>query len=189
MNYILSDANLYNKDEKQSAKIISNVQIMSGAILIPLVLVGGLMYDLFGRKLTVMVTFLFAAISTILVPFVSPNIPVYDICRIILNEALTFIICNPFINDYVKAQGRGKATALQSIGLTAGNLASVGVLFTITEEMMTNRYYSYSLLGGLQVLWAVILYCMIDEPDIFTEAEARREGKKSFCGKLCSKLR
>ena len=59
----------------------------------------------------------------------------------------------------------------------------------MTEEMLTNRYVSYGLLASLQIVWAILLFFMIDEPDIFTEAEARRESKKTFCGKLCSKLR
>ena len=54
---------------------------------------------------------------------------------------------------------------------------------------MTNRVYSYGVLAVLQVLWATILFFMIDEPDIFSEAEARREKRKTFCGKLWSKLR
>ena len=66
---------------------------------------------------------------------------------------------------------------------------SVAFLFTITEEVLTNRYVSYGLLAALQVIWAIALVFMVDEPDIFTEAEANREAKKTFCGKLSSKLR
>ena len=66
---------------------------------------------------------------------------------------------------------------------------SVAFLFTITEEVLTNRYVSYGLLAALQVIWAIVLVLMVDEPDIFTEAEANREAKKKFCSKLFSKLR
>ena len=61
------------------------------------------MFDLLGRKKTVSLTFLFGAISTVLVPIVSPNILAYDFCRIIFTNTLVFMVTNPFINDYVKA--------------------------------------------------------------------------------------
>ena len=112
MNYIVSDADYFHKNKSETARIVSNSSTYSAIIAIPLVLVGGLMYDLLGRRATVCLAFLFGAISTIGVPLVSPSIAGYNVMRVVFNEAAIFLITNPFVNDYVKAQSRGKATAV-----------------------------------------------------------------------------
>lgn len=67
------------------------------------------------------------------------------------------------------------------IGLTAGNLISIGGLFTLTESL-ANKTLAYGILAALQLLWAVLLYLMITEPDIRNEKEERHKNKKGFCG-------
>ena len=101
---------------------------------------------------------------------------------------MVVMLSNPFINDYVTVQSRGVATGFQTLGLTVGNLLSVGGLFTITE-MFDNKLYSYGILAILQVIWAIACWFMITEPDVRNEKEAKRHGRKSFCGKLGSMLR
>ena len=54
---------------------------------------------------------------------------------------------------------------------------------------MTNKIASYTFLSILQVIWAVLLWWMIDEPDVKDEKETRHHEKKSFCGKLFSMLK
>jgi hypothetical protein len=55
---------------------------------------------------------------------------------------------NPFINDYVKVQFRGKAMGLQSFGMVVGNLVSVAGVFTLTRNMK-NQTYAFLLLGTM----------------------------------------
>lgn len=155
---------------------------------IPLVLVIGFLYDLVGRKYTTVVNFMVGAITTFLIPVVAPSVLGYDIVRVIFIQTMVVMLSNPFINDYVTVQSRGVATGFQTIGLTFGNLLSVGGLFTITE-MFDNKLYSYGILAILQVIWAVLCWFMITEPDVRNEKEAKRHGRKSFCGKLVSMLR
>ena len=77
---------------------------------IPTVLVIGFLYDMVGRKITTVVSFIMGAISTILIPIVSPSILGYDISRIIFCQTMVIMLSNPFINDYVTVQSRGIAT-------------------------------------------------------------------------------
>ena len=111
MNYILSNEDFYNKNEAEAARISSNSSSYGAFIGIGIVLIAGLMYDLIGRRLTVCITFAIGAFSTIGIPLVSPSIIGYNIMRVAFTETLVFMVSNPFINDYVKAQSRGKATA------------------------------------------------------------------------------
>ena len=101
---------------------------------------------------------------------------------------MVIMLSNPFINDYVTVQSRGIATGFQTIGLTFGNLLSVGGLFTLTE-MIDNKMISYGILAVLQIVWAVLVYFMVSEPVILNDKEERHKNRKSFCGKLWSMLR
>ena len=85
---------------------------------------------------------------------------------------MVIMISNPFINDYVTVQSRGIATGFQTIGLTLGNLLSVGGLFTLTE-MIDNKVIAYGILSVLQIIWAVLVYFMISEPVILNDKEER----------------
>ena len=160
----------------------------SQIIAIPVVLVIGFLYDMIGRRVTTVATFLLGAISTIMIPLVSPSILGYDLARIIFCQTLVIVLSNPFINDYVTVQSRGIATGFQTIGLTVGNLISVGGIFTLTE-MLDNKVISYGIMALMQVIWAVLVYLMITEPVILNDKEERHQNKKSFCGKLLSMLR
>ena len=71
-------------------------------LCIPLVIVAGFLYDLLGRKIIVVSTFLVGALFTFLLPVAAPNILMYDLCRIVVVNTLIIAISNPFINDYVQ---------------------------------------------------------------------------------------
>ena len=111
-------------------------------------LVIGFVYDVVGRRVTTVVSFLVGAVATLMIPLVSPSVIGYDFARILFIQTMVVMLSNPFINDYVTVQSRGLATGFQTIGLTVGNLISVGGLFTLTE-MIDNKVVSYSILAGL----------------------------------------
>lgn len=66
------------------------------------------------------------------------------------------------------------------IGLTVANLVSIGGLFTLTETI-ANKTLAYGILAALQLVWALLLYLMITEPEIRNEKEERHKNRKSFC--------
>jgi len=63
-------------------------------------------------------------------------------------QTMVIMLSNPFINDYVTVQSRGLAMGFQTIGLTIGNLLSIGGLFTLTQSI-DNKVVSYGILGLL----------------------------------------
>lgn len=71
------------------------------------------------------------------------------------------------------------------MGMTAGNLASVGGLFTITKNMH-NMYTIFGLLAVLSFIFAVPSYLFITEPVILDEKEEKKKAKKSLCGQIKS---
>ena len=61
----------------------------------------GFIYDIFGRKVTTVTTFVIGAITTFLVPIVAPSVLAYDIVRVVFIQTLIVMLSNPFVNDYV----------------------------------------------------------------------------------------
>lgn len=55
--------------------------------------------------------------------------------------------------------------------------------------MIDNKLYAYGILSVMQIIWAVLVYFMISEPQIMNAKEEKHSNKKSFCGKLFSMLR
>lgn len=108
--YILGNPYYYGKDAEEVRNISSDSVTYAAAVSIPLVLVAGFLYDIFGRGTTVVGTLLLGALSTFLIPIVSPSIIGYDICRVVFASTLVVLLSNPFINDYVQVECRGAAT-------------------------------------------------------------------------------
>jgi len=153
------------------------------------VLVAGFLYDLIGRTKTTVTVFIMGAFATFMVPVVAPSIVGYHVFHTVFLLTLVVMLSNPFINDYVQVQCRGVATGFQTIGMTVGNLLSVGLLFTLTEETISNKLVSYGMLAGLQICWAIIMWWMIDEPDTMNASEEKHQKKKSLFGRLWSMLK
>ena len=61
-------------------------------------------------------------------------------------------------------------------------------MFTLTEKL-DKKIYAFGILAVMQLIWAVLVYFMISEPNIMNAKEERHQKKKSFCGRLFSMLR
>ena len=71
-------------------------------VSIPVLLFGGIIYDLFVRNITVSLMFAVGALATVMPPFVAPNIPLYVCAKIVFGSSIVPLMMNPFINDNVK---------------------------------------------------------------------------------------
>lgn len=138
----------YYYPDVNATKILSNSMTYALFFSIILLLFGGIIYDLFGRLTTVSFMFAMGALSTIMPPYVAPNVPAYVFSKVVFNSSTVPLQMNPFINDYVKVQYRGKAMGLQTFGLTIGNLLSVAVMYSLTS-MITDKNYAFLLLASL----------------------------------------
>ena len=72
--------------------------------------------------------------------------------------------------------------------MTIGSLLSVGGLYTLTEAL-DNKIVAFAIPAVLQLVWAVLVFFMITEPDVRNDKEQKRNDRKSFCGKLFSMLK
>ena len=72
--------------------------------------------------------------------------------------------------------------------MTIGSLLSVGGLYTLTEAI-DNKVVAFAIPAVIQLVWAVLVFFMITEPDVRNDKEQKRNDRKSFCGKLFSMLK
>ena len=67
-----------------------------------LVLVGGFLFDIVGRRITMLGAFLLAGASALLMPFTAPSVyPGLLLVRMIFAVSVMPIMANTFINDYI----------------------------------------------------------------------------------------
>ena len=77
-----------------------------------MILVGGFMYDMLGRKWTVFSLFVGMGISIIAFPLYTGSVIYFDVIRVSFQLFYVPLLCIPFVNDYVRVQSRGKATGI-----------------------------------------------------------------------------
>ena len=133
--YLLKDEDFYNKTNAEAGDILSNASSYASFVSIPMILVAGFIYDMAGRRWTIIGLFFCSGIFTALFPVVSPSVGLFTAVRVGFQVVYVPLLCNPFVNDYVKVQSRGQANGIQNMGMTMGNLTSVAVLFTLTKTM------------------------------------------------------
>lgn len=78
-------------------------------------LFGGIIYDLLGRRLTTVIMLIIGALSSAPLPFglnLSHPVVYYTSFKVIFNCSFIPLIMNPFINDYIRVQDRGLAMGL-----------------------------------------------------------------------------
>jgi len=185
----LSDPDSY--DFPNSAQVNTNSMTYASIASIFVLLFGGILYDLLGRKATVTIMLLVGAISCGPMPFgLNLELPVvyFTTFKVVYNCSFIPLIMNPFINDYVIVQDRGVAMGLQNLGLICGTLLSVGGLYTLTSKFAPK--FQFPFLSLLQLVWIAIILAtgMISEPKL-TDKELKKASKKSLCGKVFSALK
>lgn len=169
----------------------TNAASISNFACIPTLLISGVVYDMAGRRPTIIGLLILGAISTILLPVSSPSVGFFTALRAGLQVSLNCLMGNTLINDYVVLESRGKATAIMNAGVTLGNIVSILAVFTLTNIWTTKNeeYLVFGLLGGIQIITAIIMFMIVDEPIIMDAKETRRAGRKSCCGQIWSLMK
>lgn len=72
----------------------------------------GYAYDMFGRRICIVVSILGMSTAMILIPYSAPSLVALTFVRILLGYFSHVISSNPLLIDYVKSDSRGRATSL-----------------------------------------------------------------------------
>ena len=95
----------------------------------------GYIYELVGRKVTLFLSFFLSGLAYIWVPYTAPDYNMLILIRIIIGITAAAPTAHPLIPDYIKRSSRGKAIALNGVGVVIGEVFSMGVLFNLTKSM------------------------------------------------------
>ena len=101
----------------------------------------GYLYDIFGRKMPIVIYFCSIAIGLYSFPRTAPSIPLLVLVRSILQALNGICLSHPLINDYVKKESRGKAIAMAGFGVMTGEAFGMAVLFEYSKDMEPKRAF------------------------------------------------
>ena len=95
----------------------------------------GYIYDLVGRRITILTANLLGGLLVLLIPFFAPNVfpRVYIIRGLYAGVCYVGLSSSPLINDYIQKDSRGKANALQSFGGMLGELINIIVVLNLVK--------------------------------------------------------
>eukprot|EP00347_Sterkiella_histriomuscorum_P015799 403355638 len=166
--FILRDPEYFNVPKNEIGKVTNDLTFYSTFFQIFLVIVIGYVFDICGRKKTLILALLGSASTLFMLPYTAPNVwPGLYLLRASFAIFGTVGVCSPLVNDYVVKESRGKANAFQNIGIIVGELFNLFVVVKLTEDFsLKMRFQSVSLF--LFFLVFVIAF-LIKEPHIFSK--------------------
>lgn len=126
---------MFGIEEENIGKIASSLTIWSLPFSLITTFGVGYAFEILGRKWTIFLSFASTAMIYVWIPFTAPSYPMLVFARCAIGVTMAAPISHPLIADYVHKKSQGKAVALQGIGLVAGELFAMGVLFNMTKEM------------------------------------------------------
>ena len=90
----------------------------------------GYVFDIMGRKITLVSAFMGGAALLFAIPYTSPNVfPWLIIVRMAITFCFSAPAANPLLADYIHKDSIGKAATLIGIGYVIGEVLSMGILF------------------------------------------------------------
>lgn len=111
---LLTNVEGFNLTPKEASSTLSNAASIASIVTIPMLLLSGVIYDVVGRRKTIIMLLLLGAIATYAFPVAGTleSKLFFMFLRVVFQVSMVCITANPIINDYVITENRGKATAL-----------------------------------------------------------------------------
>ena len=116
---------------------VANSKVLFSACAMSLIFTPatGYLFDLFGRRIPLLIALLGSILLTFLIPHTAPSFPWLCFVRSLIGLCNTILMGSPLIADYVKKESRGRAVALATVGMLVGEVFSVVVLVNLTAGM------------------------------------------------------
>lgn len=129
-----------------------------------MVFIGGFTFDIFGRRITILLSLILSSICCFFTPFTSPKIyPWLLLVKIFYTMCIMPVFTNLPVNDYIAPDSRGKGIAMVHLGMHTGHLFSSGVLYKYTNSL--NPKISFMIAAIWGAASAIILMFFFVEPN------------------------
>ena len=163
--FLLRDPEFFGVDESELGTISSLLVLVGlpGAMIGTFM--GGFIFDIFGRRFTLFMSFLMSSVLTLTIPYTAPSIvPSLLIVRLLINFSNSMPSSNPLLADYVHKDAIGKAATLVGVGFIVGEVLSMAVLFPMTQNM--TRYNAFLTAAIVGVACSIMLLFLVKEPQL-----------------------
>ncbi|CDW85142.1 major facilitator superfamily mfs_1 [Stylonychia lemnae] len=172
--FILRDPEYFNVPKENIGTVTNSLTFYATFFQIALVIIIGYIYDIFGRKITLLASLIGGAIVLFLLPYTAPNVwPGLYLLRAIYAVFATVGVCSPLINDYVVKESRGKANAFQNSGVIIGELFNLFVLLKLTKDLSNSL--QYQLVAVFLILVVGVLVFLMKEPAKYQKKSKTQE--------------
>jgi len=162
--FLLRDEDYFAVDASEIGRVSSDILFYALLFTLLLSIGVGYLFDMFGRRTIIMGSLYVMALVVLLMPYTAPSIVLLTCLRIVLALGTQFTHSHPLVVDYIKAESRGKATALQSLGSVVGECFTFLVLMTATMNMEVAN--GFALVAVVILVLTTSLLFMIREPDL-----------------------
>ena len=167
--FILRDPHYFNISGIELASTSTDILFYSFIAQMVYVLFVGSFYDLFGRRVTLILNAFVIALVLYLIPYTSPHVyPHLLVVRIIFGLASSALSSNPQVNDYITQECKGRAIGLIGLGTVLGELIGYGVVLNLIQELSIEA--SFKVFSCLILMLTVSLYFMVSELPLKREA-------------------
>ena len=151
----------------------SNIQTIPSMVIL---FIAGFTFDIFGRKWTIGLCFLFGGVAIILYVLAAPSWPGYLIADMLFSFALGPLGDSPLVMDYAMKESTAKLLAWRLKGVCIGSLLSTDGLLTLTLNM--DPFYAFSIMGLIFIIFGLLSFCIIQDPPQARRVEGESVGKK-----------
>lgn len=110
--FILRDPEYFNVPKSEIGKVSNDLTFYSTFFQIFLTILIGYIFDICGRKKTLIIALFGSASTLFMLPYAAPNVwPGLYLIRALFAVFGTVGMCSPLVNDYVVKSSRGRANA------------------------------------------------------------------------------
>lgn len=155
---------MFNIPSEEIGRVTSDLTMYSIPFSMVTTFFVSYMFEIWGRKLTIVVSYLLSAIVYFILPHSAPNYTLLLVMRCLIAITMSAPISHPLIADYVKRSSRGKAIALAGVGIVLGEVFSMGILFNLTKSM--SYYDAFAIASGLIFAFTIFFMFSLKEPDL-----------------------
>ena len=121
-------------------------------------------YEIIGRKFTIFLSFFTTAILFYLLPHTAPNFNLLVVVRCAIGVTMSAPLSHPLIADYIIKRSRGQSIALMGLGVTMGEVVSMGVLFNMTKTM--NEHSAFAIVSLVIFAFSLFFLVFIKDPNL-----------------------
>lgn len=130
---MLADVNMFAIPENKMGSSTSELIYFSIPFSLLASVVASYSYELLGRKLTMLFSYVTTGLVYVWFPNTAPSYFWLIVARCSIAMTFSAPVMSPFINDYVVKKYRARAIALNGLGIILGELFAMGVLLNWTS--------------------------------------------------------